>query len=165
MAAISGAGQLLRGLGLPVLLGLTVTVMACQQQPLPGVDPTPPRTSPPPDSTPQTTVPQTVPAPARIDGTAIPGTVVQENTSDWISEGASPDQHQADLESCYAFANAQVRYDERINSDRGAIFNQSNSALAGNLYSYNKAMRPFASEQRFGELFSNCMSSRGYQQD
>lgn len=150
--------QLVRGLGLAVLLGLTV--MACQQQPLPGVDPTPPRTSPPPAGSSQSTPPISV-----TGETSVPIGTIEEDSEGWTAKGVSPDQHQADLQSCYAFANAQVRNDEQINDDRGIIFGANNAARGGNLYAYNKALRPYASEQRFGELFSNCMISRGYQEN
>lgn len=144
---------------------------ACTQQPLPGVDPTPPRSAPQPPTGSQVQ-PQVQPQsggqaqPPLIEGeSAVPLDDVQTESSDWESPNTTQEQHQADLESCYAFANAQVRHDERIEDDRSTLFGSNNSAQAGNLYSYRKAIRPFDSEQRFNELFKRCMESRGYQQD
>ncbi|MEQ8654371.1 MAG: hypothetical protein RIC87_18030 [Kiloniellales bacterium] len=150
--------RLVRDVGLAALVVLAV--VACQQQPLPGVDPTPPRASPPPAGSSQSAPPLTV-----TGESAIPDKVVQEDASGWVSQGTSPDQHQADLQSCYSFANAQVRHDEQIDDDRGSLFGSNNAARAGNLYSYQRAIRPYGSEQRFEELFRNCMASRGYQQN
>ncbi len=141
--------------------GVSGLLLACTQQPLPGVDPTPPRTSPPSPS-----AGQPLP-PVDITGeSAVPTSTIERDASGWETEdGASGAQHQADLESCYAFANAQVRHDEQINDDRGTIFRSNNPAQAGNLYQFEQADRPYASEQRFGQLFRSCMASRGYQQN
>ncbi len=162
MMQFSEGERLVRGLGLAVLLSLTV--MACQQQPLPGVDPTPPRASPPPEGSSQAVPPLSV-----TGETAVPVGNIEEESSGWEEKGkekgSSEAQHQADLQACYAFANAQVRHDEKITDDRQTLYGGSNSSQAGNLFSYNKNMRPFSSEQRFDRLFSDCMRSRGYQQD
>ncbi|GAB5470941.1 MAG: hypothetical protein Kilf2KO_39710 [Rhodospirillales bacterium] len=149
------------------LLGAGLLVMGCTQQPLPGVDPTPPRTEPPPPIVNDGALPPPV-----LDGasaipsgeSAVPASTVRKDSSGW-SGGSNPDQHQADLQSCYAFANAQVRHDEQINDDRSTLYGGNNPAQAGNLYSYEKAIRPYGNEQRFGELFRGCMSSRGYQRN
>ncbi len=153
-------GSLLRAAMLAV--GVSALLLACTQQPLPGVDPTPPRSAPPPPSPSQE---QALPPPDITGESAVPTTTIERDASGWESAGVSSAQHQADLESCYAFANAQVRHDEQINDDRGTIFRSNNPAQAGNLYQFNQANRPYASEQRFGQLFRNCMTSRGYQRN
>ncbi len=140
---------------------LCLAVVACQQQPLPGVHPTPPRINPPPAGSSQSLPPVIV-----TGESAVPAGTVEQDSSGWIADGVTPDQHQADLQSCHAFANAQVRHDEQINDDRATLFSGNNTpAQAGNLYSYQKAIQPYGSEQRFGRLFSSCMSSRGYYQN
>ncbi len=159
-------GRRARAVGLGALLALVVA--ACQQQPLPGVDPTPPRAAPPPSTSGQPAQPVTSqPAPAlNVTGqTSVPVTTIEEDSSGWNAPDTDPNQHQADLDSCYAFANAQVRHDEQINDDRAALFGSYNAARGNNLYSYERAIRPYGAEQRFGQLFSSCMSSRGYQQN
>ncbi len=158
MAEVSDRWWFARAVGIAVCLILTVA--ACRQQPLPGVNPTPARLSPPPAGSSQPDPPLTV-----TGETAVPETVIQDDASGWVAPEVDADQHQADLQSCYSFANAQVRHDEQINDDRGSLFGSNNSARGGNLYSYQRAIRPYGSEQRFEELFRNCMRSRGYAQN
>ncbi|MEO1193672.1 MAG: hypothetical protein AAFY02_18090 [Pseudomonadota bacterium] len=144
------------------LLASLVLIAACTQQPLPGVDPTPPRSAPPPPTAAQ----QTLPPPVFEGDSAVPSRVVEEDTSGWTSGNAtSAEQHQADLQSCYSFANGQVRHDQRINDDRSTLFGGGSSATSGNLFAYERNIRPYDNEQRFGELFRSCMASRGYQQN
>jgi len=144
-------------------------LMACTQQPLPGVDPTPPRSSPqlPSGAPPPPSQTSGEPAPLQPVGgeSAVSQTQIEEDATGWVEPATSEEQHQADLASCYAFANAQVRHDEQINDDRSSLFGSNNPAVAGNLYSYQKAIRPYGRNQRFERLFSRCMESRGYRQD
>lgn len=158
MAEVLDGRRLARGVGMALLLALAVA--ACRQQPLPGVNPTPGRLNPPPAGSSQPDPPLTV-----SGETAVPETAIESDASGWVAPDVDPAQHQADLQSCYSFANAQVRHDEQIDDDRGTIFGSNNAATAGNLFSYQRAIRPYGSEQRFEELFRNCMRSRGYAQN
>jgi len=152
-----------RNLGLAAGLGAFLT--ACTQQPLPAVDPTPPR--PPPHSSQPQPAAGTVlpPAVSEYEGTAVPERTLEIDAGGWAVPEVSSERHRADLQSCHAFATAQVRNDERINDDRSTVLNTRNAALAGNLFAYGEAIGPYANKQRFDRLFEGCMISRGYRQN
>lgn len=151
------------------VLAAFACIAACTQQPLPGVDPTPPRQSPPPPT------PESVAAPLPADTiegpaaqvspvgsgqAAVPDSEIVRNEENAVDPGVSEAQRQRDLNACYNFANGQVRRDEQIRDDRAGLFD--NDAYGGNIITYERNIAQYNSEQLFSELFSNCMESRGY---
>ncbi|MBC6404437.1 MAG: hypothetical protein GDA41_01660 [Rhodospirillales bacterium] len=152
-----------RNLGLVAGLGAFLT--ACTQQPLPAADPAPAR-APPHSGQPQPVVGR-VPPPAvsAYKQTAVPQRILEIDAGGWAVPEAASERHRADLQSCYAFATAQVRNDARINDDRSTVLNTRNAALAGNLFAYGKAIGPYANKQRFDRLFRGCLVSRGYRRN
>ena len=97
--------------------------------------------------------------------TAVPERTPEIDAGGWAVPETGAERHQAALQSCHAFATAQVRNDARINDDRSTVLNTRNAALAGNLFAYGKAIGPYANKQRFDRLFRRCMVSRGYRRN
>lgn len=78
----------------------------------------------------------------------------------WVKPGATTERYRADVDSCYAYAQAQVAHDARIESDAGAALPDGNdgfglSALRGRMSNFERTNRRPA-------LFSNCMEAKGY---
>jgi hypothetical protein len=78
----------------------------------------------------------------------------------WIKPGATTERYRADVDSCYAYAQAQIAHDARIESDSGAAFPDANdgfglSALRGRMSNFERA-------NRRPVLFSKCMEAKGY---
>jgi hypothetical protein len=78
----------------------------------------------------------------------------------WIKSDAQSDRGRDDVESCYTYAQAQIDHDVRIDSDRGAAFESSNSGLG--LTGLRGRMRNFEQRRRRPSLFNDCMVSKGY---
>ena len=79
----------------------------------------------------------------------------------WIRSDASDDEHyRTDVDSCYAYARAQVAHDVRIESDRHAAFESEAGGLG--LAALRSQMDNFERSRRIPSLFNNCMASKGY---
>lgn len=142
---------------------LLLALAACESQPFPGVDPTPPRGQPagPPPSNSGLTEETTVVTTTTIEEPG--GTVVEEEE---IEEETTPavtaEQRQADIADCYAYAWSQVKFDEQVQNDTGYL---SESSVNPGLTVFTKRLDNYGNEKRRGELFDSCMESKGYTED
>lgn len=69
-------------------------------------------------------------------------------------------KRQQAIESCYLYADAQVRSSQRIDQD----INQRNSTMGfgGGYQSFKDQVDPYAYKQQRQSLFQSCMNSQGY---
>jgi len=136
---------------------LAAALSACANQPLPGVNPTPARTSPPPGATtaPVVVEEETV---VVVDEDGVERVVAVEEGVE-VVPAVSNAQREADIQDCHAYASAQVTRDERMQDDRAALFSQNNLDPT---YALVTQMDNFGNEQRRGRLFDNCMEAKGY---
>jgi hypothetical protein len=92
-------------------------------------------------------------------GIPLSGPIEVPESAGWSNPNVTPEQHRADLESCYGYAWGQIRHDERIESDRGALRDDD---LGIGYRELNRSMNQFDLRNRRSSLFSDCMKSRGY---
>jgi hypothetical protein len=78
----------------------------------------------------------------------------------WIRSGASDARYRADVDSCYAYAQAQVAHDVRIESDVSAAFQSETGGLG--LAELRGRMNNFERTRRVPSLFNSCMVAKGY---
>ncbi len=78
----------------------------------------------------------------------------------WIRGGAGDARYQADVETCYAYAQGQVAHDARIESDVGAAFQSETGGLG--LAALRGRMNNFERTRRVPSLFNGCMVAKGY---
>ena len=88
---------------------------------------------------------------------ALPG----QNSEFKALEGVSQEKQQADAESCFAFANAQVANDTRIDRDidsaRGGF-----ADVDSRLTNYNRSVDSYYYQNQREALFRRCMRAKGY---
>lgn len=78
----------------------------------------------------------------------------------WIRSGAADARYQSDVDSCYAYAQAQIDHDVRIESDVSAAFQSEAGGLG--LASLRGRMNNFERSRRKPSLFNSCMVAKGY---
>lgn len=78
----------------------------------------------------------------------------------WRDLGVSRTEYRADVESCYAYSQAQIAHDERIEADSGAAFDAFPSGLG--MAALSSRMNQFERKNRRGSLYSECMRAKGY---
>jgi hypothetical protein len=86
--------------------------------------------------------------------------VVDPDGNVWIQPEKTDARYQADVESCYSYAQAQIDHDVRIENDINGAF-QSSSAGFG-LTELRGRMNNYERRRRRPALFSNCMVAKGY---
>jgi hypothetical protein len=149
-----------------------LALVACEHQPMPGVNPTPssaPQAPPPPGTTGAagTTVDVTT---TTITETAEPtaggGEVVEvDETQTQVQEtvpAVSSAQREADMADCYAFARSQVQHDINVQDDSATVVD---STVNPGYTVFTQELTDYGNEKRRGELFDNCMAAKGYAAD
>jgi len=134
---------------LTMALALALLLAGCASSEAPA--PSGSRAAPPPSA-----------AAGRDDGSSglpLSGPIEVPETARWSNPNVTTEQHRADLESCYGYARGQVRHDERIESDRGALRDDD---LGVGFSELSQSMTQFDLKQRRSSLFTDCMEARGY---
>jgi glucose/arabinose dehydrogenase len=126
-----------------LLSAVLIATAACAQRPAP-------RTSAPAPA-PSASAPAAAPAPA-----AEP----VQGSQQWTKPGTSNAEYRSDLESCYAYAQAQVDHDQRIEADTGAAFDSAPSGMG--VSDLQGRMSAFEQKNRRVSLYHECMRSKGY---
>lgn len=158
--------------GLPALrpvLALAVTaflaLVACEHQPLPGVNPTPasaPQAPPPPSTvtvdTTTTTVTETTTSSGQEEVQVEETTTQVEETVPTVTS----EQREADIADCYAFSRSQVQRDIDVQDDSSTVVD---STVNPGFTAFTQELTDFGNEKRRGELFDNCMRAKGYAAD
>ncbi len=146
---------------LVLTLAAAAALAGCANQPLPGENPTPARSTPaapPPGGS-------TSGGSGGIDtyGAATPdpntGVTVEDGQGN-ATKAPSDAQKQKDAEDCYTYAQASVARDIQVQDDRQAIFDTSSNNR--DVYAFTSRMTEYGNEQRRGELYADCMASKGY---
>lgn len=139
---------------------------ACENQPFPGQDPTPP------------TSPAAMPPPSEVDveetmveetTTRAPGpagttdeTITVETTDIEIETPAPDAQREAAVQDCYAYATSQVARDYQVQYDSGTVIDPAYQGQA--VTGFMTRMNDYGNERRRQTLFNKCMTARGYPQ-
>jgi hypothetical protein len=150
-------------------LGL-LALGACENQPLPGVNPTPaaaPAVAPPPPAvgtSTSTDVTTTTTITTTTDAAGEPvvevETEVDENAQP--ASAKTPEQREADIEDCYNYAWSQVQHDVQVQDDSSTVVD---STVNPGFTAFTEELDDYGNEKRRGELFDNCMRSKGYSED
>lgn len=147
---------------LVLALAAAAALAGCANQPLPGENPTPARSTP---AAPPPTGSSSGGGSGGVNtyGAATPdpntGVTVQDEEGN-ATKAPSDAQKQKDAEDCYTYAQASVARDIQVQDDRQAIFDTSSNNR--DVYAFQSRMTEYGNEQRRGELYDNCMTSKGY---
>ena len=98
--------------------------------------------------------------PAGSGEETVTASATQAFASAWSKEGASSEQHRADIEACYRYAFSQVQHDMRIEDDVAAAFDDPDKGLG-----YKKltnSMNLYDHKKRRTSLINDCMETKGY---
>lgn len=142
-------------------VALALVVAACSTAPrAPGNDAPPP----PETMTPSTTAPPdqigapggSPSAPADLETVPAP----EPDVGRWGKPGVSSAAYQADVDTCFAYAQAQIAHDRRIERDSTAAFETFPDGT--NLPQLRDRMNEFERGNRRIDLFDDCMESKGY---
>lgn len=82
--------------------------------------------------------------------------------SGWTNPGTPLTQQQADVESCFSFADAQIRSEAQIDDDRFLSGNDRDFQNQYGLNTFRQRVDYYSERRRRGALFDSCMESRGY---
>jgi hypothetical protein len=147
---------------LVVTLAAAAALAGCANQPMPGENPTPARSSP---AVPPPTGSASGGGSGGVNtyGAATPdpdtGVTLQDEEGN-TTQARSDAQKQKDAEDCYTYAQASVARDIQVQDDRQAIFDTSSNNR--DVYAFTSRMTEYGNEQRRGELYADCMASKGY---
>jgi hypothetical protein len=86
------------------------------------------------------------------------GTVIRNDQ--WVREGVTSDQRQADIDDCYNYAAGAVDRSQQIESDSRAA-RETSADLRGYTDLENR-MQAYSGRKRVGTLFVECMQDKGY---
>jgi hypothetical protein len=155
----------------PLIALLALLALAgCQNQPLPGVNPTPaaaPAGAPPPPAvgTATTTDVTTVTTvTSATDATGGPVVEVETEVDETVQPASAktPEQREADIEDCYNYAWSQTQHDVQVQDDRAGVID---STVNPGFTDFTQRLDNYGNEKRRGELFDNCMLAKGYTED
>jgi hypothetical protein len=82
------------------------------------------------------------------------------NTNSWTKPGTTPEQAEADLDTCKQIAWAQEDTDAKIDQDTAATANDSGQGAVDTELSQNMSSQ--RSGKRFGDIVDDCMRQLGY---
>ena len=142
-----------------------LTLAACENQPLPGVNPTPasaPQALPPPSATVDTTTTVTTTTATTSSGEEV---ITVEETEVVVEEtepAVSSEQREADIADCYAFSRSQVQHDIDVQEDSATVVD---STVNPGFTAFTQELDDYGNEKRRGQLFDNCMVAKGYAED
>jgi uncharacterized lipoprotein YajG len=81
-------------------------------------------------------------------------------TQSWTKPGTTPEQAEADLDTCKEVAWAQEDTDAKIDQDTSATMSDSGQGAVDTELSNNMSSQ--RSGKRFGQIVDECMRSLGY---
>jgi uncharacterized protein YceK len=81
-------------------------------------------------------------------------------TQSWTKPGTTPEQAEADLDSCKEVAWAQEDTDAKIDQDTSATMDDSSQGAVDTELSQNMSSQ--RSGKRFGQIVDDCMRQMGY---
>jgi len=81
-------------------------------------------------------------------------------TTSWTKHGATPEQAEADLDTCKEIARAQEDTDAKIDQDTSASMNDDAQGAVDTELSQNMSSQ--RSGKRFGSIVDDCMRQLGY---
>jgi uncharacterized lipoprotein YajG len=81
-------------------------------------------------------------------------------TQSWTKPGTTPEQAEADLDSCKEIAWAQEDQDAKIDQDMSATMDDSGQGAVDTELSQNMSSQ--RSGKRFGQIVDDCMRQMGY---
>ena len=87
------------------------------------------------------------------------GCTLFSGTTSWSKAGATPEQTEADLDSCERLARSEQKTESDIEQDR-SVFDDSAEGAVDTEVSENIARH--RSRDRFGAIVGDCMRSLGY---
>lgn len=82
------------------------------------------------------------------------------DTMSWTKPGVTPEQAEADLDTCKQIAWAQQDTDEKIDQDTSAVMNDDAYGAVDTELSQNMSSQ--RSGKRFGAIVDDCMRQLGY---
>jgi uncharacterized protein YceK len=82
------------------------------------------------------------------------------STTSWTKPGTTPEQAEADLDTCKQIAWAQEDTDAKIDQDTAATMNDSGQGAVDTELSQNMSSQ--RSGKRFGDIVDDCMRQLGY---
>lgn len=140
-----------------------LALVGCENQPLPGVNPTPasaPLAPPPPETVDVTTT--TVTTTTTGTGEEVIEVDETEVQVEETAPAVSSAQREADIADCYAFSRSQVQRDIDVQDDSATIVD---STVNPGFTVFTQELTDFGNEKRRGELFDSCMVAKGYAED
>ena len=81
-------------------------------------------------------------------------------TTSWTKHGTTPEQAEADLDTCKEIARAQEDTDAKIDQDTSATMDGSAQGAVDTELSQNMSSQ--RSGKRFGSIVDDCMRQLGY---
>ena len=81
-------------------------------------------------------------------------------TNSWTKPGTTPEQAEADLDTCKQIAWAQEDTDAKIDQDTSATMDDSGQGAVDTELSQNMSSQ--RSGKRFGDIVDDCMRQMGY---
>ena len=81
-------------------------------------------------------------------------------TNSWTKPGTTPEQAEADLDTCKQIAWAQEDTDAKIDQDTSATMDDSGQGAVDTELSQNMSSQ--RSGKRFGDIVDDCMQQMGY---
>lgn len=93
-------------------------------------------------------------------GALLTGCSLFSSTQSWTKPGTTPEQAEADLDTCKQIAWAQEDTDAKIDKDTSATMNDSGQGAIDTELSQNMSNQ--RSGKRFGDIVDECMRQLGY---
>ena len=93
-------------------------------------------------------------------GALLTGCAWFSTTHSWTKPGATPEQAQADLDSCKQVAWAEQDKDAKIDQDTSAVMNDNGQGAVDTELSQNMSNQ--RAGKRFDDIVDDCMRSLGY---
>jgi hypothetical protein len=81
-------------------------------------------------------------------------------TNSWTKANTSPEQAEADLDTCKEIARSQEKTDADIDQDTSATMNDDSYGAVDTELSQNMSSQ--RSGKRYGEIVDDCMQQLGY---
>lgn len=91
---------------------------------------------------------------------SLAGCSLFSTTTSWTKPGTTPEQAEADLDSCKEVARAEEDTDAKIDQDTAATMDSSGQGAVDTELSTNMSSQ--RSGKRFGQIVDECMRSLGY---
>jgi hypothetical protein len=141
-----------------------LALVACEHQPMPGVNPTPasaPQAPPPPETVDVTTTTVTTTS-STGTGEEVIAVEETETQTEETQPAVSSEQREADIADCYAFSRSQVQRDIDVQDDSATVVD---STVNPGFTAFTQDLTDYGNEKRRGALFDNCMVAKGYADD